>query len=74
MKITVTSTTKIVELNGVPARIWDGETDSGIPVHCYVTRIAVRDDLNDVSQFEKELQEHSTPSPEIQEIPLRLII
>ena len=25
MKITIESTTKIVELNGVPARIWEGK-------------------------------------------------
>lgn len=35
MKITVESTDKIVHLDGVPARIWDGETSTGIKVHCY---------------------------------------
>ena len=34
------STTKIVEVNGVRARIWEGLTGSGIPVHAYITRIA----------------------------------
>lgn len=82
MKITIESTTKIVELrmseNGplVPARIWAGHTESGVPVHCYVTRIAV--DKNrpaaDFEQFERDLQEHAEPTAEIRAIPLRMII
>jgi hypothetical protein len=73
MKIILESTTKIVHLNGVPARIWEGETISGIPVHCYVTRVAVAKDA-DTTQFEKELQEHRVPSAEIEAIPLRMIL
>ncbi len=44
MKITVENTTKIVTLNGVPARIWEGFTESGIKCHCYITRIAIDKD------------------------------
>jgi hypothetical protein len=73
MKITIESTHKIVHLNGVPARIWEGHTDSGIPVHCYVTRVAVEADA-DCSVFERELQEHRAPSAAVQAIPLRLIL
>lgn len=57
----------------VPARIWEGHTESGIPVHCYVTRIAAATDA-DSSQFECELQEHRVPSADIQAIPLRLVL
>lgn len=73
MKITIESTTKIVELNRVPARIWEGHTESGIPVHCYVTRIAVHES-QDCSEFERELEEHRKPSVEVEAIPLRMII
>lgn len=73
MKIKIESTTKIVTVNGVPARIWEGKTESGISVHCYVTRIAVARDA-DASEFERELQEHKAPSAEIQAIPLGLIL
>ena len=73
MKIEIESTTKIVQLNNVPARIWVGTTESGIPVHCYVTRIAVAKDA-DASEFERELQEHQVPSLEIEAIPLRMIL
>lgn len=73
MKVTLQSTTKIVQLNGVPARIWEGTTESGIPVHAYVTRIAVHED-QDQMEFERELQAHEQPSVEIAAIPLRMII
>jgi len=73
MKVTLESTTKIVQLNGVDARIWEGTTDSGIKVHAYVTRIAV-DLHDDLTQFEAELQAHAAPSPEVQAIPLRMIL
>jgi len=73
MTIVIHSTEKIVSLNGVAARIWEGKTDSGIPVHCYVTRIAVADD-EDTTQFERELQQHCPPSPAIDAIPLSMIL
>ena len=73
MKIEIESTTKIVTLNNIPARIWVGKTESGIPVHCFVTRIAVRKDA-DASEFERELQEHKAPTAEIEAIPLRMIL
>lgn len=74
MKITVESTTKTVSLDGVPARIWEGHTDSGIPIHCYITRIAVHED-EDRSQFEAELQQHRPPrNADIDAIPNRLIL
>ncbi len=73
MKITISSTSKLVQFNGVPARIWEGHTDSGIPVHCYVTRIAVHED-HPTEQFERELQEHAAPSADVAAIPLRLIL
>lgn len=78
MKVTLESTNKIVELKTptgtVPARIWEGATEAGIACHAFVTRIAVSKDL-DASEFERELQEHRPPSPEIsQAYDLRLVI
>ena len=73
MRILIESTTKIVHLNGIPARIWEGKTANNIPVHCYVTRISIGKDA-DATEFEKELQEHKVPSPEIEAIPLRMIL
>lgn len=73
MKVTLENTSKIVELNGVPARVWEGETESGIKVHAFITRIAA-EKSQDLSQFEKELLEQKAPSAELQGIPLRMII
>src|SRR5437899_198422 len=64
MIVTLHSTDKIVELtlNGqtLPARLWEGETASGIACHAFITRIAVHQDL-DASEFERELQEKHAP-------------
>ncbi len=73
MEIHLTSTTKIVYLNGVPARVWEGVTAGGVPCHAFVTRIAVAND-QDATEFELELQEHRAPSPDVAAIPLRLVL
>jgi hypothetical protein len=73
MKVMAESTTKIVQLNGVPARIWEGTTESGVPCHLYVTRIAVANE-EDSSQFEAELQQCRAPSPAVAAIDSRLIL
>ena len=73
MEIQIQSTTKIVTVNGVPARIWEGHTASGIPCHCYITRIAVAKEL-DSAEFDRELQEHRAPSVAAEAIPLSLIL
>lgn len=77
MKITITSTTRIVELNGVPARIWEGHTEGGVAVYCYITRIAVDRGAatqEQLKEFERDLQEHAPPSADVQAIPPRLIL
>lgn len=78
MRVQLESTDKIVELTTpsgvVPARIWEGTTENGIACHAFVTRIAVSKDL-DASEFERELQEHKPPSPEISRAyDLRLVL
>jgi len=74
MKIKIESTAKITHLNGVPARIWEGTTEGGIKVHCYITRIAIDKDEPRAKEFEKELLEQKAPSAEVEAIPLRMII
>lgn len=73
MKIHIESTSKVVDIDGVPARIWEGHTESGIPIHCYITRVAV-DRNADASEFERELTETRAPSPAVQVIPTRLVL
>lgn len=74
MLIHITSTTKIVTLDGIPARIWEGHTESGIKVHAYITRIAIDKDEPRQEEFQTELQEHTAPSAEILAIPLHMIL
>lgn len=77
MKLRAESTTKIVTLRSpgdeIPARIWEAVTEDGVQCHLYVTRIAVAH-KEDHTVFEAELEEHRAPTPEIQAIPLRLIL
>jgi hypothetical protein len=86
MKITIESTSKIVTLvvNGadVPARVWRGATDDGIPVQCFITRISPEisktdpkiDDLT--AAFDRDLlrQPDFRLDTAVEAIPLRLII
>lgn len=87
MKITIESTEKITSLEirqgqhgiSMPARIWEGTTESGIPVHCFITRIAptvedTPENRDKFVEFERELKEQRKPSVEISAIPLRLIL
>lgn len=81
MKITIESTSKVVHIqsssgDSVPARIWEGTTERGTPVHCYVTRIAVDKEASAeaLNDFERDLKETRAPSAAVQAIPLRLII
>ena len=73
MKVTLTNTTKIIDLDGIPVRVWEGETESGIKIHALITRIAVNKD-DDCSEFEKELEEAAAPSVDVEMYPSKLIL
>lgn len=73
MKITIESTTKIVNANGIDCRVWEGTTERGIAVQVLVPRIAVLKDA-DTSQFEAELQEQRAPTAEVSAWPLRMVL
>ncbi len=73
MKVYLESTSKMVEVNGVPARIWEGTTASGISVHAFITRIAISE-AADQEQFQKELLECRQPSADVQAYPARLVL
>jgi len=77
MKVTLESTTRLIDLQTpsgvVPARLWEGTTDSGIPVTAYITRIQVAAD-EDQTQFAAELQACRPPTLQGAIIPLRFIL
>lgn len=86
MKITIESTTKIVTLEdrfsraSLQARVWQGQTESGIPVQVFITRIApdIPMDHPDIdkltAEFEHDLLRQSDPSLTVGALPLRMII
>lgn len=73
MKITIENTDQIVKVSrDVNARIWEGTTDSGVRVHCLITRIAVHNS-EDQSQFERELEDVTPASARtLEAFPTRL--
>lgn len=74
MKLTIESTTRVINVNGVPARVWEGTSENGTPVYLAVTRVAVPEGA-DQAPFQKELQTHKGPSDAaVQCFPLRMVI
>ena len=74
MKVTIENTTQITHLNGVPARIWEGTTESGIPVMAFITRISPRIDPSDaerMDEFQLDLAEQSAPTADTQAASIR---
>lgn len=72
MKITIESTSHITEVNGVPARVWQGRTESGVDIICFITRVAIDKDEKKTEEFIKDLAEQSPPA--FPGLPLRMII
>ena len=75
MKITLESTSQVVTINDkLAARVWEGETVSGIKVQAIIPRIAAKDD-QDLSQFAAELVECRPPSVDaLKAFPARMVL
>jgi hypothetical protein len=73
MKITLESTGQIVELNGIQARVWQGTTESGVPLTAFIPRVAVHPNY-DQSQFERELIEQREPRASGPVWPARMVL
>jgi len=82
MRITIESTTKIVTVNGVPARVWEGTTEAGAAVICFITRVAsprpegmpVDEWAARCRELDVALSETRAPSAESQSFSSRLIL
>lgn len=84
MKIIIESTERTVILDTadgrVPARMWQGKTDEGIPVICFVTRIVPEIAEADpryaqvISAFDRELRACVPARPAVDAFDMRLII
>ena len=74
MNVTLTSTSRIVNVNGVDGRVWEGTTESGVAVVAVITRIAAPAGA-DLAQFERELKETKPPSDMATTVfPLRMVL
>lgn len=56
MKVILEATGTIERVNGSPARMWVGKTESGIEVTAWIPVIRVSADA-DTAEFERELRE-----------------
>lgn len=82
MRVTLESTTKIVTLETIggatiPGRIWEGTTDTGIPVVAIITRIAAEtaEDPERLELFRRELEKCRPPTPALEGVfPLRMVL
>lgn len=61
MKITLESTSQIVQLNGVNCRVWEGKSEGGARLTAFIVRVAVDPD-GDASELERELKAQRAPS------------
>jgi hypothetical protein len=59
MKINLEPTGRFEHVNGTRCRIWQGETDKGVPVTCFIPLVQV-DREDDNTEFERELDEVQT--------------
>lgn len=60
MKITLTSTEQLVDVDGSPARVWEGTTEDGVRCVAFIRRIAVRADAQ-LDRLERELIPRQAP-------------
>lgn len=85
MKVTLTSTSKVVDVT-VPsdsvtggasatfqARVWEGTTESGIPVVCLMPRIATPANEKQ-DEFQRELKEVAEPTALSDAFSLRMVL
>lgn len=70
MKIILESTSQVVNLDGVETRVWEGKTESGIPLTAFIARVAVDQD-DDYEQLEAELKSQRAPTVHW---PLRMVL
>ena len=61
MRLTLKPTDQMVDLDGVPTRMWKGETAAGVPVQAYITIVACPVTA-DMSEF-GELRDVDQPHP-----------
>jgi hypothetical protein len=77
LKITIESTTRKAMIHKgieqIEARVWEGETESGVKVVCLIPSIACPEHA-DRKEFDAELAAHEPPTALSDAFPLRMIL
>jgi hypothetical protein len=75
--LTIEPTSRIVDIvteqGTIPARVWQGKTDSGIEVAVLVTRVATHRD-NDMTEFDRTLLPQPPGAVAVEAFPNRMIL
>lgn len=74
MKVVLESTSKQVMINGLPCRIWEGQTAEGIALHAFVALIGTPE-AEHLGEFDQSLNVSPAPRDEnIAAYPEKLIL
>lgn len=73
MKVTLEPTSLMVTVNGVPCRVWQGQTESGLQIHAHIALVGT-DERAEAPELEAALQQVATPRAELAGYPLRLVL
>ena len=71
--MTIESTSRVVTVNNVQCRVWEGVSEKGVKVCAFICRVGVLEG-QDMTEFNAELKEQKAPSAETLAIPLRMVI
>jgi len=63
VKIAITSTDMVTDVNGVRVRVWNGITERGVKCRVFVHMLRTNADA-DVAEFEAELKAQPSPIPD----------
>lgn len=72
MIVHLVPTSKLLTVDGVTARVWEGTTEGGVTVSALIVRIAVEQDANTV-EFD-DLAQCAPPSVHVDAWPNRLVL
>lgn len=61
MEVMLRSTTRVLQVKGTPVRVWEGETDTEIPIACLIAGVQPIDP-DDSRKVIAELTSHDEPS------------
>ena len=76
MKITISPTAQLIDINGVQCRVWTGANEYGTRCDLFIARVVISKDEPAEAQavFERELTEKRPPATATNVWPARMIL